>query len=71
MPNNKLDFESIDQVEVFKENGDVSEPLKSPASARSKPQLKKPFSSCLKRQILRPMFSRFPTCRTEPNAVTA
>lgn len=23
MPNNKLDFESIDQVEVFKENGDV------------------------------------------------
>lgn len=23
MPNNRLDFESIDQVEVFKENGDV------------------------------------------------
>lgn len=23
MPNNRLDFESIDQVEVFKENGDI------------------------------------------------
>lgn len=32
MPNNRLDFESIDQVEVFKENGESSEPLKSPVS---------------------------------------
>ncbi len=71
MPNNKLDFESIDQVEVFKENGDVIGTVKVSGVRSIEAAMKKPFSSCLKRPILRPMFSRFPTCRTEPNAVTA
>ena len=68
MPNNRLDFESIDQVEVFKENGDVIGTVKVSGSVQLKLLSKKPFSSCRKRKIQKPMYSRCQTCLTEPSA---
>ena len=66
MPNNRLDFESIDQVEVFKENGDIIGTVK--VSGVRSIEAAKPFSICRKRKIQKPMYSRCQTCLTEPSA---
>lgn len=68
MPNNRLDFESIDQVEVFKENGDVIGTVKVSGVRSIEAAIEKPFSSCRKRKIQKPMYSRCQTCLTEPSA---
>ena len=65
MPNNRLDFESIDQVEVFKENGDVIGTVKVSGVRSIEAAIEKAL------QQLPEATDRFLTFPTGPNAVTA
>lgn len=64
MPNNRLDFESIDQVEVFKENGDVIGTVKV-SGVRS---IEAAIEKALQQLPEAKDYSRCQTCLTEPSA---
>ena len=68
MPNNRLDFESIDQVEVFKENGDVIGTVKVSGVRSIEAAIEKALQQLPEAKIQKPMYSRCQTCLTEPSA---
>lgn len=66
MPNNRLDFESIDQVEVFKENGDVIGTVKVSGVRSIEAAIEKALQQLPEAKD--PEASRCQTCLTEPSA---
>ena len=67
MPNNRLDFESIDQVEVFKENGDVIGTVKVSGVRSIEAAIEKALQQLPEAKDPE-AYSRCQTCLTEPSA---
>lgn len=68
MPNNRLDFESIDQVEVFKENGDIIGTVKVSGVRSIEAAIEKALQHLPEAKDPEAYVFKVSTCLTEPSA---